>query len=240
MANNDIGLVFTSCLFPEFVQRATESVLSYYPDYPGIIVNDLPGSDGIELLEEAATKHGLALIHNDQRIGTGKSIDRAVRVLETKYIVTVDHGIELRLDGIIELYLKKMKEGVIGVGPKRGDKRCNAAFGHYIDPVLALWDREAVIENNLSFKLTHIRIGDWQVDGCSTAQLLLYRAMRLGYKPGYIGQGLLNRYARHHRTPKTRGRCSSPHDLTVVDEDYMIPRRRRADGSLVFDRRINE
>ena len=58
--------------------------------------------------------------------------------------------------------------------------------------------------------------------------------MRLGGSLAYIGQGVLQRYLRHHRTPKTRGRCQSPHELVIVDEDYLIPRKRKLDGALAF------
>jgi len=225
---DDVGAVFTNCLFPEFVHRALESVRQFYPGIEAVIVDDGCIASNERL---AAVGHQF-----DERMGTGRSIDRGLRVLTRPLFLTVDHGVELRDGGLVEIFLEKMaRSNVFVAGRNRNDKRCNQAFGPYIDPVFALWDREFILaHDDLSFKLTYIRIGDWQVNGCSTAQFLQYRAMRLGGVRAPVRLGLFERYVRHHRTPHTRGRTASPHELVVVDEDYLIPRRRQADGSLAY------
>ena len=104
-----------------------------------------------------------------------------------------------------------------------------------MDPVFGLWDWEFIVANpELSFKLTNFSIGDWHVDGCSTAQLLEYRSVRLGRELGFIRPNMLYQYIRHHKTPHTRGRCASPHELIEIDEDYLPPRRRTQNGGLLY------
>jgi len=226
---DDIGAVFTSCLYPEFTIRAVQSVLSHYPGIQGVIVDDC--ERGPEL-KEAARANGFEIITNETRVGTGRSIDRGLRLLSRPLLLTVDHGVELKKGGILEYYLEKLKGDAIGIGPKRNDKRCNKAFGPYIDPVFSLWDREFVVEHpDLSFKLTHIRIGTWQVDGCSTAQFLQYRAMKLGKVLSFADP---YDFILHHRTPRDRGNCASPHELIEISEDYITPRRKDKDGNLIY------
>lgn len=234
----DVGAVFTNCLFPEFVSRAVQSVKSYYPEMECVIVDDACRGDGMEIWD-IATVLGCTFTRNDSRRGTGRSIDRGLRRLHTPLFVTVDHGVELREPGVIEMLLERMNENpnFFCVGRSRGDKMCNRAWGPYIDPVFALWDRQWILDNpELSFKLTNITIlgTDWHVDGCSTAQFLEYRSVRLGRELGFIRPSQLYHYVRHHKTPGTKGRCASPHELVEVEEDYLPPRRRRADGSLLY------
>lgn len=232
---DQVGAVFTNCLFPEFTRRALGSVRERYPGIEAVIVDDGCVSPGEEIVG-VGREFGVPVLRNDERVGTGRSIDRGLRALTRPLFLTVDHGVELRDGGMVEILLDGMIEPeVFGVGRYRNDKRCNRAFGPYVDPVFALWDREFILaHDDLSFKLTFIRIGEWQVAGCSTAQFLQYRAMRLGAKIAPIRLGEFERHVRHHRTPHTRGRTASPHELVVVDEDYLIPRRRRPDGSLVY------
>lgn len=236
----DITAVFTNCLFPEFTERAMNSVLTSYPMFDTIVVDDRC-RDSKRYLEKFCLDYGARIIENEERLGTGRSLDKAVRIASTPLILTVDHGIELKRSGIVEILLDRLDNvsNSIAAGRKRSDKACNKAFGPYIDPLFALWDREFVVKHNLSFILTHIRIGDWQVDGCSTAQFLQYRSLKLGGELAFIGHSLLHRYIRHHRTPHTRGGCASPHELIGVSEDYLCPRLRKGDGSLAYDRRID-
>jgi len=234
----DVGAVFTCCLFPDFTRRAMESVLGYYPQIRFVAIDDACRQHEEEL-EAIEQDFNTTIIRNSERVGTGRSIDRALRELDTQFLLTVDHGIELKRGGLLEAYLGMMRLNPdwIGVGLFRSDKTCNRAFGPYIDPVLSLWDREFIHENQengLTFALTNIRIGDWQVSGCSTAQFLQYRARRLGRTRGYLKKGVLVRYYRHHRTPKTRGRCASPHELMIVDEAYLSPRIKNLNGVLRY------
>lgn len=232
---DDTGAVFTCCLFPEFTERALESVLGYYPGLEIVVVDD-HCREHDEALAGIEERFRVPVLRNERRVGTGRSLDRGLRALTRPLFLTVDHGVELRRSGLVEIFLEKMADpDVLCTGRYRNDKRCNRAFGPYVDPVFALWDREFILaHDDLSFKLTHIRIGDWQVDGCSTAQFLQYRAMRLGKKIAPVRMGQFNSCVRHRRTPHTRGRCASPHELADVDEGYLIPRRRRPDGSLVY------
>ena len=232
----DIGAVFTNCLFSEFTRRAVGSVLMHYPRMECVIVDDGCRDDGGEI-ERVADDFGVPLLRNKMRRGTGRSIDRGLRVLTTPLFITVDHGCEIRDTGVVEMLLARMNQNpnLVCVGRSRGDKMCNQAWGPYVDPVFALWDREFIVANpELSFKLTNITIGDWHVDGCSTAQFLEYRSVRLGRELGFIRPNMLYRYIRHHKTPHTRGRCASPHELVEIDEDYLSPRRRAKDGTLLY------
>jgi hypothetical protein len=233
----DVGAVFTNCLFPDFTERAVCSVKTHYPDMECVIVDDRCRDDG-GMIVTLADELQVPLLRNDSRRGTGRSIDRGLRALHTPLFVTVDHGVELRVPGVIEMLLARFHENekFFCVGRSRADKMCNRAWGPYIDPVFALWDRQWILDNpDLSFKLTNITIGDdWHVDGCSTAQFLEYRSLRLGRELGFIRPSMLYKYVRHHKTPRTRGRCASPHELVEVDEDYLPPRRRRPDGSLLY------
>jgi hypothetical protein len=234
----DIGAVFTCCLFPEMTREAMENILGYYPQISFVVIDDACREHEEEL---AAIERDFdtTIIRNTERMGTGRSIDRALRELDTQLLLTVDHGVRLKQGGLLEIYLGMMRlnPNWIGVGLKRSDKRCNTAFGPYIDPVFSVWDREFIHDNQddgLTFALTNIRIEDWQVSGCSTAQFMQYRAIVLGRRQGFIGKAMLERYYRHHRTLRTRGRCASPHELMIVDEDYLSPRVRRPDGSLRY------
>lgn len=234
----DIGAVFTCCLFPEMTRDAMENILGYYPQIQFIVIDDACRHHEKDL-QAIERDFETTIIRNSERVGTGRSIDRALRELDTALLLTIDHGVRLRGSGLLEIYLGMMalNPNWIGVGLKRSDKRCNTAFGPYIDPVFSLWDRDFIYDNQddgLTFALTNIRIGDWQVSGCSTAQFMQYRAMVLGKRQGFVGKGVLARYYRHHRTPRTRGRCASPHELMIVDEDYLSPRVRLSDGSLRY------
>ena len=232
----DIGAVFTNCLFSEFTRRAVGSILTHYPRMECVIVDDGCRDDGGEI-ERVAKGFGVPLLRNDTRRGTGRSIDRGLRVLSTPLFLTVDHGVELRHSGAVEMLLAKMemRPNFVCAGRSRGDKKCNAAWGPYVDPVFALWDREFIVAHiELSFKLTNITMGDWHVDGCSTAQFLEYRSVKLGRELGFIRPALLYSYVRHHKTPHTRGRCASPHELVEIDEDYLPPRLLRPDGELRY------
>jgi len=234
---DDVGAVFTNCLFSEFTRRALGSVLLHYPRMECVVVDDACRDDGGEI-ERAVKSFGVPLLRNDKRRGTGRSIDRGLRALTTPLFITVDHGCEIRKVGVVEMLLAKMNQNpnFVCVGRIRGDKMCNRAWGPYVDPVFALWDREFIMANpELSFKLTNVTVGDdWHVDGCSTAQFLEYRSVRLGRELGFIRPGALYQYIRHHKTPHTRGRCASPHELVEIDEDYLPPRLRRPDGTLRY------
>lgn len=229
----DVGVVFTNCFYPEYTLRALQSLERHYPDLDRVIVDDACYESAP--LYDYAKSNGITFIEQSERRGCGRAIDRGLRELSTKLLLTVDHGIEIISPGLLEMMLPRMTTTSYGVGPKRSGKNCNRAFGPYIDPVFAIWDRSFIVDNDLSFKLTHIRIGNWAVEGCSTAQFLQYRAMKLGKRPSYIGFSNLHKYVRHHRTPSDRGRPQSPHELVEVSEDYLTPRLRRPDGELVYE-----
>lgn len=234
----DIGAVFTCCLFPEFTLRAMESVLGQYPMLQVVVVDDHCREHETDL-QAIKDGFGVGIIRNPKRIGTGRSIDGAIRALQTPLLLTVDHGIEIKKPGLLESYLEGMNEHPewIGVGPYRNDKKCNHAFGPYVDPVFSLWDSRFILvhqDNGCTFALTNVRIGSWQVSGCSTAQFMQYRAMRLGKTQGFVRKAQFTTHMRHHMTPHTRGRCASPHELVVCDEDFLSPRLRAPNGSLKF------
>lgn len=235
----DVGAVFTNCLFPEFTVRAITSIHNFYPRMPAVVVDDHGRDDITELIGHCRI-FNIPLLMNEERVGAGYAIDRGVAHLDTPLVLTVDHGVELLQPGLVEVFVEMMASSpYIGVGRIRSDKKCNAAFGPYVDPFFAMWDADFIRQEKLSFKLTNIRVGDWHVDGCSTAQFLQYRAMRLGREPCFLRPALVYSYLRHHKTPHTRGRCQSPHELVTVDEDYLVDRRRKSDGSLAYDRRIS-
>lgn len=227
---SDVGAVFTCCLFPEMTERAVASVLGAYPNMQAVVVVDACAK------ERPVLDVNISVVYNDRRIGTGRSLDRGLRLLDTPLFLSVDHGVEIKERGLVEHCLTLMEPDIIGAGMKRTGKDCTRAFGPYIDPVFALWNRKLILAHpDLSFRLTHIRMGDWQVNGCSTAQLLLYRALAIGYRPAFVGRRVLERHVRHYRTPRTRGRNASPHELVAVEPGYLTPRQRNRDGSLRYE-----
>jgi len=78
----NVGAVFTSCLFPEFVVRAVDSVRYFYPEMSLVIVHDNP-----ENREQAAAAFealdGVEILYNRERVGAGRAIDRGLRALST-------------------------------------------------------------------------------------------------------------------------------------------------------------
>lgn len=236
-SQQDVGLVFTICKFPEFTYNAIGSLEEFYPGLSRVAIDDhcRAGPEHETELERIQNDYDIPILKQEVRRGTGRAIDRGLRFLQTPLILTIDHGIRIHKPGLLEQYVEAMSDPqVVGVGRRRGDKKCNHAFGPYIDPLFALWDCQFIVEEDLSFKLVNITIGDWSVEGCSTGQFLQYRAMRLGRRLSFISARVLHQYVGHERTPKTRGRNASPYEGVIIDEDYLIPRRRRPDGSLAF------
>lgn len=228
---SDVGAVFTNCLFPEFTHRAISSLLGFYPDLSIVVVDDHCRNHERDL-KMIETDFSTSVLRNKERIGAGRSIDRGLRQLTQPLLLTVEHGVELLQPGLIEQYLVQMEEpSVFGVGEKRRNNECARALGPFVDPLFALWDREFIVAHaELTFALTAIRTRNWRVKGCTTAQFLCYRAMRLGGTLSFL-DGKLSRYLVHHRTPRDRGLCASPHEVMNVKEDFLSPRIDAPNGS---------
>jgi len=265
---SDVTGAFTCCLYPKFTIRAIDTFREYYPDVDGVVVIDgCNGSIGNEklaqkhaaeliMLKRKCVASNVEVVELESRMGAGVALDTACANVDTPLMLTIDHGIRLHERGLIELYLERLNsdtwEEIVCIGPVRGrNKKCCRAFGPYVDPVLGLFNAEWILENGgpdngLTFKLTHVRLIDdldeegnaWQVIGCSTAQFLQYRAMALGARQSHITFRTLDSFTRHKRTPRTRARAASPHELMKVETEYLKDRIRDKDGDLLYNDRV--
>jgi len=219
---NDIGVVFTCCMYPAMTAQAVVSVYAHYPELapPVIAVDgcrkavfkqhrDAWSQELIELLQFSHPDP--IILQSDERVGAGRMIDSAIRLLDQRYVLTVEHGIRLTRRTLIERFLSHMP-GPVAVGRKRANNRACAIYGDFVDPLFALFDRSFIVDNGLSFELCHLNVPKIkkQIIGVTTSQLLQYEAAVLGRNCRFVN-AKWGEHFEHVHTPHARGKNASPH-----------------------------
>jgi hypothetical protein len=218
----DISVVFTCCMYPAMTAQAVVSVYAHYPELapPVIAVDgcreavfkrhrDEWDQELTELLQFAHPDP--IVLQSDERVGAGRMIDSAIRLLDQQYVLTVDHGIRLKRRTLIERFLSHMP-GPVAVGRKRVNNRACTVYGAFVDPLFALFDRGFIVGNGLSFELCHLNVPTIkeQIIGVTTSQLLQYEAAVLERDCRFVN-ATWSEHFQHVHTPHARGKNASPH-----------------------------
>ncbi|MGY5852890.1 MAG: glycosyltransferase [Candidatus Thorarchaeota archaeon] len=210
MNSSDVTIVVTNCLRPDFTIDALQSIRTWYEDIRIILVDDHCKKCESELL--SMEKFDITILRNRARVGCGKALDRGFREADTKFVVSCEHGVRLKKGGIIEyLFDNDIYGDAVGVGRERYNNAGARLLGSYVDPIFALWDREFIVDNDLSFVLADLHLPDGKIArGCSTGQYLCYRAGMLGRRTVFVNE--LTNWMWHCRDKnRTRGMSQSPH-----------------------------
>lgn len=220
---NAVDIIVTNCYRPEWTRRAIASLREYYPDNRIIVVDD--GCIECEKELSAVAKSFNAEIHSmPERRGCGRALDLGLTQATSKYVLTLDHGITLKKAGLIEFLLQRATGGVVGVGEKLpGSNRCKGALGPVVYWALALWDREFILDHDLSFKLTGLNLWDGRAIGsCTTGQYLCYRVKALVGEENLVYVNLRS-FHHHERARDSFGRrWQSPHEPVWVEEGEIV------------------
>jgi hypothetical protein len=118
--------------------------------------------------------------------------------------------------GVIERLLENVSPGVAAIGKELHNLKGEEYLGPAVYFELAIWDRDVIIENDLSFKLTTLQFPDgtsfW---GCTTARYLCWQLGQLGYEQRFVN---LDGYFTHEHTRGAHGRgFASPHEDVDFD-----------------------
>jgi len=141
-----------------------------------------------------------------------------VRAATSKWVLTVDHGVELTRAGVIEHLLEQVEPNVVAVGERLRAVRGVQYLGPAVYCDLALWDRDVIVAHDLSFKLVTLVFKDGSTEwGCTTAHYLCWNLLRLGKELRIIN---LAAYRTHeHSRDKFGKQFPSPHEEVDFDEN---------------------
>lgn len=149
----------------KYIGRCLDSILNQsFKDIDILVINDGSKDESKKIVEEYQLKYDNIKLINQENIGVAKTRNKAIKMVDTKYIMFIDNDDYIDFD-YIETYLNKIEETeadiVIG-GYKRVnvDKKIlfkqqlnNTAWSKYI--VLAPWakiyNREFLVKNNIEF-----------------------------------------------------------------------------------------
>ncbi len=238
---DDVGVVFTCWLYPEMTAQAIASVYAHYPELaPPVIAVD--GCREVvreqhrdawdqELTELLSFSHPDPIIlQSDERLGPGRLLDRAIRLLDQRYVLTVEHGIRLKRGMLVERYLSYMP-GPVAVGPRRANNKACGIYGAFVDSMFALFDRDFIVSAGLSFACCSLDVPgiEKRIIGITTSQLLQYEAAALGHDCRFVSVNW-RKYFEHVRTPNTRGSNALRHyAVSRLPGQLPVPRSRSLD-----------
>lgn len=149
----------------KYIGRCLESIINNsFKDIDILVINDGSKDKSKEVVEEYKDKYDNIKLINQENMGVAKTRNKAIKLVETKYIMFIDNDDYIDND-YIETYINKIEETkadiVIG-GYKRVNidkkilfkqKLLNTNWSKYI--ILAPWakiyNREFLIKNNIEF-----------------------------------------------------------------------------------------
>lgn len=216
----DVDIIITNSYRPAWTERALESIRVYYPNNTLFVVDDCCVDCAADL-EKFNQKFFAEILQSPNRRGAGRALDRGMRAATAKWVLTVDHGVTLTRAGVIEHLLERLEPDVAAVGKKLHNQRGEQYLGPAVYCDLALWDREFIVENDLSFKLTTLVFPDGSTFwGCTTARYLCWNLRRLGKEMRFIN---LAAYHYHEHSRDGFGRkFPSPHEEVDFDPDATV------------------
>lgn len=217
MRAEDVEIVVTNCYRPAWTERGVASIRRYYPKNRIVIIDDCCIECGPELAE-IQRRHDAELVLNPKRVGCGRALDVGMRETAGRWVLTFDHGVTLEKPGVIELLLEHTGDDVGAAGRRGGNNKCGRRFGPYVLCGLGLWDREFIVANDLTFKLSGIFLPDGTLGatGCSTGAYLCYRLQALDKRLAFVRFG---GYYHHEHSRDTFGRkFPSPHEPVHLEE----------------------
>ncbi len=238
---NDVGVVFTCCMYPAMTAQAVASVYAHYPELapPVIAVNgcrevvreqhrDAWDQELAELL--SFSRPNPIVLQSDEWGSPGRMIDGAIRLLDQQYVLIVEHGIRLRRGTLVERYLSHMP-GPVAVGHRRANNKACGVYGAFVDPMFALFDRDFIVSAGLSFACCHLDVPgiEKRIIGITTSQLLQYEAAALGHDCRFVSVNW-REYFEHVCTPNMRGSSAPPHYVVSrLPGQLPVPRSRSLD-----------
>jgi len=115
MINELTGLV-VSYNTKELLQKAIESIRSFYPELPILIVDSsTPLSECYEYTKELAMDDNIERIYISGNIGHGKGMDTGLKIIKSKYVLLFDSDIEMKAPRL-EAMLHVLGPDLYGVG----------------------------------------------------------------------------------------------------------------------------
>lgn len=169
-----VEILIANYKYHNLTKSCVESVRKFYKTIPITIVDD--GSDDVEELRKELAWFGVNIIEK-KHFGHGIAFDAGFKELNSNIVITLDHDVEFIKNGAVEYLVEKIKDGVVGVGPRRDNKNGIP----YIDCCFAAWDRVFITDRNISFSHLDIKGVPY-----STCQLLTHRIPQFGGKYEFI------------------------------------------------------
>lgn len=210
MNARNVDIIITNSYRPVWTFRAIEAIKGFYPGNRIIIVDDCCVECDRELTY-FTTLEDVEVIRQTERMGAGRAIDAGMRAASGDWVLTHDHGVTIRTGGVIEYLLQRIGPNVGAVGRPLRNKRGEDYLGRGVYCDLAIWNRNVIIEHDLSFKLTTLNFEDgttlW---GCTTARYLCWQLRQLGCELEFVKMdGFLTH--EHSRDPAGK-KFGSPHE----------------------------
>ena len=217
MNPKDVDIIITNSYRVLWTFRAVEALRRLYPDNRIIVVDDACVECDWSL-DYIAERYDVDLVYMPERGGAGRAIDMGVRAASSRWVLTHDHGVTLTETEprMIMRLLDQVESDVAAVGRELHNLKGEKYLGSAVSCELALWDRVALVEHDLSFKLTTLRFPDggsfW---GCTTGRYLCWQLGQLGYKQKFVD---LSTYHTHeHARGKHAKEFGSPHEDVDFD-----------------------
>jgi len=149
----------------KYIGRCLDSIINQtYNDVDILVINDGSKDKSKEVVEEYQAKYNNIKLINQDNMGVAKTRNKAIKIVETKYIMFIDNDDYIDED-YIETYINKIEEtntDIVMGGYKRVNidkkilfkqKLLNTDWSKYI--VLAPWakiyNREFLLNNNIKF-----------------------------------------------------------------------------------------
>lgn len=154
---NLITCIIVNFRTKKLTQAAVSSWMREYPNVPIVLVDNASGDDSTDLCRKFGEQHDhIRTLLNDDNIGHGPAMHRAIGSVHTSYIFTLDSDCEILKGGFLEKMLERLKDAERGyaVGWRRWvDKQSGVPiewrldsppkadkFIPYIHPHAALYD----------------------------------------------------------------------------------------------------
>lgn len=111
---SDLPLTATIINFrtPDLLKRAAESLRTYYPGIPVLLIDNGSGNGSAGVMESIRLQNPARteVIVNNENLHHGPAMDQALRHLQSRYVLFLDSDAEIRGGRFLELMVKAAEE----------------------------------------------------------------------------------------------------------------------------------
>ena len=153
----DVTCVIPTWMKPELAFRATRRLKHFYPDLPIIIVDDGSPQKDFDRLRQCPAE----LYRHEKNRNHGAALDTGLEHVKTTLMLSCDYDIILVREGAIEFLLDMMENNVIAAGWMKKNKASNVTGFQFIHPAFALWRKDIIDYEHLSFMMVVFKVGQF-------------------------------------------------------------------------------